>query len=321
MPKVSIIIPAYNSMVFLPETVECVLSQTFSDFELLIVNDGSSDNIIDWTAQQTDPRICLISQENRGAPIARNTGLEQAKGDYIAFLDSDDLWDSTKLEKQVLLLDKNPDIGVAYVWTRLMDRHGKPLDRVWASKASGHVWKRIAVQDNMIASGSVPLVRRDCFNVVGGFDPNLRGQQDWDMWVRLASKYRFGLIPEILSFHRHHQSSMSRSRSMNDTEKYSLEVIDKNFSSASPDLVHLKQKSYSYFRIAQGYSYVDNGEPRKALGSVGSAFSLYPKAAFSLYFLRLLFASLVTLLLGVGGYEKVRSYLHSIKLMALGIGS
>jgi glycosyltransferase involved in cell wall biosynthesis len=321
MPKVSVIIPAYNSMVFLPETVECVLGQTFSDLELLIVNDGSTDNIEDWVAQLADPRVRLISQENSGAPTARNTGIENAKGDYIALLDSDDLWDLTKLEKQVSLLDKNSDIAVAYVWTRLIDRDGKPLDRVWASRACGDVWKQLAVRDDMIASGSVPMVRRDCFNVVGGFDPDLRGQQDWDMWVRLASKYRFGVVPEILSFHRQHQTSMSKSRTMGDTEQYSLEVIDKNFSSVPSPLSYLKKKSYSYFRVAQGYSHIDNQDPRKAIESLVSALALYPRVVFSLYFLRLLLASLLTLSLGASGYAKIRSYLHSIKLIALGIGS
>lgn len=91
MPKVSVIIPAYNSMQYLPETLESVLKQTFTDFEVLIINDGSSDNTVEWAGKLEDPRVKLISQDNQGLPGARNTGIFHAQADYIAFLDADDL--------------------------------------------------------------------------------------------------------------------------------------------------------------------------------------------------------------------------------------
>lgn len=101
MPKVSVVIPAYNAMSYLPETVASVLNQTFEDYEVIVVNDGSKDDIKIWIAQLADTRIKLISQENQGLSGARNTGIAHAQGEYVAFLDADDLWAPTKLEKQV----------------------------------------------------------------------------------------------------------------------------------------------------------------------------------------------------------------------------
>ena len=104
MPKVSVIIPTYNAMTYLPETVESVLRQTYSNFELLIIDDGSSDQTVQWVSQLVDSRVRLISQENQGASVARNTGIAHAQGEYVAFLDADDLWEPTKLEQQVRCL-------------------------------------------------------------------------------------------------------------------------------------------------------------------------------------------------------------------------
>ena len=101
MSKVSVIIPAYNAMNYLPQTLKSVLQQTFTDFEILIINDGSSDDIVEWSSQISDSRVKLISQINQGVSAARNTGIRNAQGEYIAFIDADDLWEPTKLEKQV----------------------------------------------------------------------------------------------------------------------------------------------------------------------------------------------------------------------------
>jgi glycosyltransferase involved in cell wall biosynthesis len=143
MLKVSVIIPAYNAMNYLPETLKSVLRQTFTDFEILIIDDGSSDNLVQWVSQLVDPRIKLISQNNQGVSVARNTGITHAQGEFIAFLDADDLWEATKLEKQLHTLEDNPAVGLVYTWTAFIDQSGKFTGILLASHAEGNVWEQI----------------------------------------------------------------------------------------------------------------------------------------------------------------------------------
>src|SRR4028119_1857024 len=124
MPKVSVIIPAYNAMAYLPETLESVINQTFTDFEVLIINDGSPDGIVEWASEIKDSRVKLISQENQGLSGARNTGIWSSQGEYLAFLDADDIWEPTKLEKQVQCLDKNLDVGMVSSGISTIDPNG-----------------------------------------------------------------------------------------------------------------------------------------------------------------------------------------------------
>ncbi len=149
MTKVSVIIPAYNAMNYLPKTVESALRQTFTDFEVIIVNDGSSDDIEKWVDTITDNRVKLIYQKNQGAATARNTGIAHAKGEYIAFLDSDDLWQPNKLKKQVDCLDNNQDLGLVYTWISSIDAKGNYRGKIYANHIEGNVWEKL-IQENIV---------------------------------------------------------------------------------------------------------------------------------------------------------------------------
>ena len=319
MPKVSVIIPAHNVMSYLPSTVDSVLNQTFTDFELIIINDGSSDEIVPWHSTLKDPRVRLISQKNRGAQIARNVGLENAIGDFIALLDADDLWEATKLEKQVSYLEKHPDIGVVYTWTGLIDEQGNSLGRVVASQACGNVWEKIVVRDEILCSNSVALIRSECFNTVGYFDPDLEGFQDWDMGIRLAYKYQFGVVKEILTFYRHRSNSMSRSRSMEGTRKTSIEVIEKSFKLVPKNYQYLKQKSYSCVYLSQSWMQIDQGNAKEALKCLRRALSYYFPILFSEYCCRLIIAIVMVAVVGPGGYTGLRKLTHQVRLLGLGL--
>src|SRR4028119_528470 len=124
MPKVSVIVPAYNAMAYLPETLQSVLTQTFNSFEVLIINDGSSDEIVEWASEVKDSRVKLISQENQGLSGARNTGIWSSQGEYLAFLDADDIWEPTKLEKQVQCLEEDNNIGMVSSGISTIDPNG-----------------------------------------------------------------------------------------------------------------------------------------------------------------------------------------------------
>ena len=147
MPQITVVIPVHNGMEYLPQTLETVLAQTFRDLEILIVNDGSTDNIIKWSHTLEDSRIRLISQPHQGISIARNRGISQARGNYIAFLDSHDLWQPTKLAKQLAVFKANPQVGLVYTWTTVIDFKNRSLERFLTSRVEGDVWKKLLVAD------------------------------------------------------------------------------------------------------------------------------------------------------------------------------
>ncbi len=249
MVTVSVVIPTYNSITYLPKTIESVLNQTFTDFEVIIIDDGSSDNTQEWISNLEDPRIKTVVQTNQGVAVARNTGIAAASGDYIAFLDSDDLWKPTKLEKQVQCLEANPGIGLVNTWIENIDKQGNYLATVPAPEAEGNVWNQI-IEENLVLCGSVPMIRRCCFESVGEFDSNLLSAEDWDMWIRIAANCSFALIREPLVSYRQHLQSKS-----NNLEKHllhRLRTIDKTFESVPLPLQHLKDRAYgrAYLAIA-----------------------------------------------------------------------
>jgi len=256
MSKVSVIIPAYNAMTYLPKTVESVLKQTFTDFEVLIVDDGSSDNTAEWASQLTDPRIKLVFQENQGAAGARNTGITNSQGEYIAFLDSDDLWEPTKLEKQVKCLDENLSVGLVHTWIAFVDQQSNLAGKVMTTRGEGDIWKQV-VEYNPVRCGSTAMVRRCCFDF-GVFDQSIRFAEDWDMWIRIASRYSFAIVKEPLVYYREHPHNKSKNY-----EKLLLslcQIIEKSFQSVTPELLYLKNKAYgrAYLHVAWKAFYCEN---------------------------------------------------------------
>jgi glycosyltransferase involved in cell wall biosynthesis len=316
MPKVSVVIPAYNAMTYLPETVESVLRQSFTDFEVLIIDDGSSDQIGQWFSQLMEPRVKLISQPNQGVAVARNNGIAHAQGEYIAFLDADDLWEPTKLEKQVDCLDHHPAVGLVYTWILLVDRQGNPTGRIFTSDAEGDVWEQIVV-DNMIPNGSATMIRRSCFETVGVFDPNLPPAEDWDMWIRIAARYSFAVVKEPLVYYRKYANSASKNRQLM-IEKISA-VIEKTFASTPLQLLYLRNRSYGYMHLYQAWNSIDENDYKGAILFQRQALLHYPQLLFSQSFLRLILAIALTRWLGANGYDGVRSLTHSLRQRLLGI--
>lgn len=249
MPTVTVVIPTYNAINYLPKTLESLLNQTFTDFEVIIIDDGSTDTTAQWLGNLTDPKIEIVVQTNQCVAVARNLGITKAKGDYIAFLDSDDLWEPTKLEKQVQCLEANPDVGLVNTWIESIDEQGNHLSIVQAPEVEGKVWNQIIVE-NPILCGSVPLIRRSCFKTVGVFDPNLLSAEDWDMWIRIAASYSFALIREPLVSYRQHLKSKSNNLEMHLLHR--LKIIDKTFQSVPSQLQYLKDQAYgrAYLSIA-----------------------------------------------------------------------
>jgi glycosyltransferase involved in cell wall biosynthesis len=313
MPKVSVIIPTYNAMTYLSETVESVLRQTYPDFELLIIDDGSSDQTVQWISQLVDSRVRLIPQTNQGVAVARNTGIAKAQGEYVAFLDHDDLWEPTKLEKQVRYLEDNPAVGLVHTWMVLVDQCGKSTGRVISSNAEGDVWKQL-LERNTIASSSV-MVRRCCFETVGVFSPSrdLYTVEDWEMWVRIASRYPFAVIKKpLLSWRQHANNGSKNWRAME--QAYAL-VIEKAFDSAPSELLYLKQRSYGHANLCLAWRVLQSSDKdyNKAIQFRQLALSYYPQLRYSGEYIRLSLAIALMQWLGSDTYTKVLAVVYALR--------
>ena len=197
----SVITTVYNAELFLEATLSSLLAQTFTDFEAIVIDDGSTDGSADLVERlaRTEPRIRLIRQQNQGFSQAVNRGLAEARGALIAFLDHDDLWLPEKLQRQVERLQPDPQIGFVGCYSALLDAHQLCTGWRFGTSASGDVYRQMRFCD-LVAGGSVPLVRREVIEIAGPFDPSpeLRGRTDWEAWLRMSRHCRFAMVEEVL---------------------------------------------------------------------------------------------------------------------------
>jgi glycosyltransferase involved in cell wall biosynthesis len=188
-PLVTVVTPAYNVARYIGEAVDSVLRQTFCDFEYLVIDDGSVDNSADIIRAHArdDPRFRLVQGEHRGLSAARNAGIQEAKGEYIAFLDGDDRWHPKFLDRQLQLIQSlPPDVGAVFCRSRLMLENGTLVFLQW-QRAGRYDFDDFLVNSNPTRNGSSLLIRKSCFADVGGFDEDLRYIEDLDMWLRIAA--------------------------------------------------------------------------------------------------------------------------------------
>ncbi|MBW1698889.1 MAG: glycosyltransferase [Deltaproteobacteria bacterium] len=231
-PLVSVIIPTFNRGWILKEAIDSVLAQDFKHFELIIVDDGSTDN----TRQVLEPysdRLAIIRQQNAGVSSARNRGIASARGQFVAFLDSDDLWLPQKLSRQVSFFESNPDALICQteeIWVRNGVRVN-PKNR--HKKESGTIFKRSLAL--CLVSPSAVMVRRSLFDKVGGFDETLPACEDYDLWLRVSYRYPIHLIETPLIVKRGgHPDQLSLSAGLDRFRIYSLKkLLDNENLSAS----------------------------------------------------------------------------------------
>ncbi len=210
---VSVIVPAFNASAFVRQTLDSVLAQTYRDFEVIVVDDGSTDEtpqILDGYRDQ----VCVLRQSNAGQAAARNRGISRARGELLAFLDSDDLWDPEKLTRQVELLGRFPEAVATYCDHRTVDGEGCLISTSGAlgfPRASGDI--RLALlMGSRIVTPSLVLVRRQAFTAAGGFDESavMRGHEDSALWLCLAMLGSILYSPETLVSYRRHSSQATR---------------------------------------------------------------------------------------------------------------
>jgi glycosyltransferase involved in cell wall biosynthesis len=209
-PAVSVIIPAYNRQGYILETLESVWVQTCPDFEVLVVDDGSTDG----TRELLEPyaqagRLRYFYQANQGASAARNSGIRLARGRYLAFLDSDDLSLPERLKKQAAYLDAHPEIGLVHAHYVKFDESGADLGRRDPSWFSGWIYPQILLEWSVLLSISCVMVRAAVLQTVGLFDASIHWGEDLDLWRRISRRYPLGCIPEVLLHQRVHSGGLS----------------------------------------------------------------------------------------------------------------
>jgi glycosyltransferase involved in cell wall biosynthesis len=223
LPRVSVIIPTHNRKAFVQEAVDSVLAQTYEDFELIVVDDGSTDGT-GKVLKRYEKRLLYLYQANQGVSAARNNGLALAQGEFIAFLDSDDLWLPKKLAIQVAFMDQHPQAQICYT-DELWIRRGKRVNpKKRHAKCSGEIYHHCLPL--CIISPSSALMRRGLFAQVGTFDPGLPVCEDYDLWLRVAARFPVFFIPQRLIVKRGgHPDQLSRQEWGND--RYRVKALAK----------------------------------------------------------------------------------------------
>lgn len=220
-PLVSIIMPAYNAEKFISKSIESVLQQTYQNWELLVVNDGSKDNTSSIVKLFNYTRIKLIEQENGGVSKARNTGIANSTGEFIAFLDSDDLWLKDKLEIQVKYMMNNQNIVLSYGDYLSFIEDGKIIENKQLYPFKIKDLKQRLLVFNSIATLTV-MVKSDVLKATSGFDTELFGPEDWDLWIKISQKGDIGYIKENLAMYREHEGGISKNKKRQLDEEYKV---------------------------------------------------------------------------------------------------
>jgi hypothetical protein len=205
--RISVVIPCYNHAHYLPLAVESVLAQTRPPEEIVVVDDGSTDETAAIAARYA-PRARHLWRPNGGLSAARNTGIAATTGELLAFLDADDMWRPEFLAQLSRALDEHPAAGVVHCAARCVDRDGQ-----WLPQTAAHPIAPQRVHDALIEGNYLPahsvLLRRACLDAVGGFDESMRASEDWDMWLRLSARFAVIGIPAVLALYRTHGANMS----------------------------------------------------------------------------------------------------------------
>lgn len=261
-PRVSVVMATFNYGVFIAQAIQSVVDQTYTDWELIIIDDGSTDCTPDEVRRfVADPRIHYYWQKNRGQPQAKNAGIRLARGQLIAFLDADDAWAREKLLKQVMLFDGDPDLGVAYTGRRMMDPNGSISGDPDDQMVRGYVLD-VALK-RTIPPFSSCVLRRAVFDDVGLFDESIPLAIDYELWLRVAVKYRFDYVDEPLLLYRTGHANLSTR--FRERRAIVLETIMPRFLNDYGGRRHL-----SFRVIAEAYAdtYLNTAESLRSISKV-----------------------------------------------------
>lgn len=268
---VSVVTATYNMGKYLPFAIESALNQTYRNIEVIVIDDGSTDNTREVVESYwKDPRIRYIHQENKGVANAKNRGIQESRGEFIAFLDADDVWKPNKLDKQLKLFNKSEKIGVVYSDVEYIDENGNIIKREPYKKYySGTITKQLFI-DNFVNFSSA-VVKRKCFVLCGMFDETLPISVDWDLWLRISTEYEFAFLNERTFYYRIWSGQMSH----NYEKRYKciLRIMEK-FSQEYSEYL-----SKDVVKLAWAHTYFNRGWKEKEMAHRrGEALKYYLKA-------------------------------------------
>ena len=295
-PLVSAIIPAYNADQFIAQAIQSVLDQTYRSYEIIVVDDGSTDKT-KAILREFNGQIRCINQENRGPSAARNAGINIAQGKYICFLDADDLWTPDKLEVQIDFLERHPNIALVFsdhqdfkagdvVSRSFLDDKMEMFGETLVTEVPIQSAFLKLIQENFISTPTV-MLRKTCFDEIGLFDENLWSVEDRDLWLRMAANFKLACLPKICCKRRVHQSNISKQSTL--AFQGRITVLEKNrldFQFLVPAEIWDRELANHYCQF--GYLLLQKGERKRALeagfASIAHAFRQISKSrVFSPY--------------------------------------
>lgn len=279
---ISVVIPAYNRAEYLKDAIDGVIGQTYQDFEIIVVDDESKDNTKE-VALAYKKKVKYIFQKNKERGAARNNGIAHAKGDYVAFLDSDDFWLPEHLENCLKALEKNKDAAISFSNSYIFDKKGSIVSKIKSEASYGlPLGKIVSNFSSFGCNASSCLVKKQIFEKVGCFNETraLSGSEDWEMWVRIAGVAKFiptNVYTAMIRFHTGKSSinpdSMARSM------KLALDIVYKNVN-LLPRIRDLEKKAYSCMFTIAAINYYASGDCSTSRKYLKKAILVHPASVF-----------------------------------------
>ncbi len=264
MPEVSVVIPTYNSAQFLGEALQSIFSQTFDDYEIIVVNDGSTDDT-ESVVKLYINRIKYIYQENGGPAKARNRGIKESSSKYIAFLDADDIWLPSKLEKQVLMFRQRPELAMIFTAVLILRADGVSPSKYDKRKLlmKGNIARNIFLHSG-VATPTV-MVQKEIFDKIGLFEEDLRIGEDDNMWIRIAANHQIELIDEPLVKCRFHPDSLTKDkRKLLEDVQTNIRLLSHRYEGVKEKIEDAIPRKLSNVQFAMGYHFFEGQNHKEA---------------------------------------------------------
>lgn len=261
---VSVIVPVYNRAHLVAETIESILLQTYQPVEIILINDGSSDGSLAVLREYESryPKwIRVVDQPNQGQTVARNNGIKVAQGQFIAFLDSDDLWVKDKLERQIPRFE--PGVGLVYSGTEIIDEAGQTVRFEPADETmSGYIYPQLLIKNRM--TGGTVVVTADSLSRVGFFSTDFQAAENWDLWLRICKVYSTRVVSDPLVKYRIHCNNMSGDGQLMLRAK--LQIIEKHCDVHSKDgvVARYSRRAYADYHYREGLNYFSKAQYQSA---------------------------------------------------------
>lgn len=276
MPRVSILLTCYNHLRYLPAAYQSILDQTFTDYEIIALDDGSTDGTREWLTENAKDAKLIFNEKNLGTYGTLNVGLKEATGEFIAVFNDDDLWGKTKLEAQIDMMERFPKVGLVHTDGYFIDGEGvvrkdSPLGFEFPKTETGDVLLALIYANKIIASAV--LARRECFDDLGGFNEDYFGSGDWEMWYRIAEKWHVGYVQEPLTMYRVHGANASHKleRIWKDDQKLREWIV--------PRIATYRDRfSEQDLKLAEAHNYACLGTVRTLNGSPATGREAYAKS-------------------------------------------